>query len=145
MLIVLYHGFMVGYCFWLEACVSCLRLSADANHCRSFCLETILGPIWCQLQMVSPLDHHLLFTPDGGSIFFQYYRCLLSFFMSLCREIIVCISLTASWISNRLCSTASNCSYLNEEKQYPDNSMYSLMFLASILFSYQPPSHLFQA
>jgi len=28
---------------------------------------------------------------------------------------------------------SSNCSYLNEEKQYPDNSMYSLMFLASIL------------
>lgn len=85
---------------------------------------------------------------------FQYYRyrCLLNFLMSFCREIIVYISLTASWISNRRCFTAhqpccpSNCSYLNEEKQYPDNSMYSFILLASILFSYyQPPSHLFRA
>lgn len=137
--LVLFHGWvlLLAIGIYLVPVVKCyhgMQTIADLFVRKLFLVQSGVS---CQLQMVFPLDHHPWFTPDAGSTFFND-RCLLSFFMSLCREIIVYISLTASWILNGLCATASNCSY-------PDTSMCSLMFLSSILFSYKPPSHHFQA
>ena len=95
MLIVLYLGWVLllarGICLVPEV------------KCRCKPLPILLFGNYSCSNLVSITDGVSTWSPSVihtrcWQYLFQYYRCLLSFFMSLCREIIVYISLTASWI-----------------------------------------------
>jgi hypothetical protein len=58
--------FMVGYCCWFEAFFSCLRLSANANHCRSFCLENYFWS-WTDVVWEDFLGENLSDGDVGGA------------------------------------------------------------------------------
>ena len=105
-----------------------MQTIADPFVWKLFLLQSGVNYRWC-LHLITICDsHQMLAVP------FSILQMLAKLFYELvlrcyCLHFSDCIM----DLEQAVFYCSSNCSYLNEEKQYPDNSMYSLMFLASIL------------